>query len=486
MKKKNYKFVSNTHKQSVSYTNKTFDQKNKYNFKNTLLNHSKFQYCEFNGINFKRAAVTGSVFENCKFFDCNFDDADFEFCEFRNCEINIKKIDGCSFNNSNFIISTFDDILFINCTFTSAYFEQSIFCKTNIEYSTLEGACFTKCIFKNLDWRSLNLEYVEFIKPSMSNVVLPFFQIPYMFGILQYLANTDDSVYISHNTSTITLDTYFESGIPFLLDEYKKQELYFPMSNIYLFGRNADYNKAYDCLARELSAISMTRDFREIKFCCKLISMSHMFNRKQLNKFYKIINDIDVSFKQDSAEMKSFVRNIGEIRNILFSRKKVPEITIKIRANIGIEYSLRFSNLIHQFQKIAKPNNTDKVYTSFKLAQNSPLLINVNVYGDVSLFSPILKSFLILTGVPVSNCYDYPLINSLQLQCKDTVMIQDTVKSIVKCHEELKHDGIELELMEYYVECCDELLQPGDKNYYINKRLLAISAGGTQDEISGI
>lgn len=479
MKKKKFTFASNTHKHSLIYTGHTFNSKND-NFNGTLITHSRFHDCTFICIDFRKAAVTGSIFERCTFDKCNLDNADFEFCEFRNCEIIIDTINGCSFNNSNFFVTDFKNILFDSCTFTGAYFEQSDIIKTTIEYSTLEGTCFNNCKFKNLDWRDINLEYVEFIEPSMDNVVLPFFQIPYMFGILKYLANTKDEVRISNDTSDISLDTYFEQGIPFLLNEYEERELYFPISNIYMFGRNTDYNKAFEYLAKEVSNLSSVRDFRGIKFCCKLMATSHLFKRKHLNKIYKNIIDKDISIDSNSAEMKSFARNIGEIRSILFKEEKESSLTIQIKANIGIEYSLRFANLMHQFQKLAKPNHTDKIHASFVLAQNSPLLIDIKIHGDISFFSSILRSFLILSGVSAENCLVYPLVKSLMPKCQADASDMPNPKDILSTeqyYEQLKHDGIELTLLQYYVKNCDQFLDPCEKNYYMDNCLLAITTG---------
>lgn len=300
-----------------------------------------------------------------------------------------------------------------------------------------------------------------------------------MFGLLQYLSTTQDSVYIANNQSTISIDTYFEEGIPYLLDMYKKQHQYFPISNIYLFGRNINYNIAFDYLSKEVSELSMARDFRGIKFCCKLISSSHMFDRKHLNRIYKQITDVDVSLSPDSAEMKSFSRNIGEIRSILFERKKEPTLYIQLKANIGFEYSMRFANLINQFQKIAKPNHTNRLNTSIKLSYNSPLIIDISVEGDSVYFAPILYSFLILTGESSSTCRSYPLLKSFLAKHSDGKLeIDKSLQLMDGLCKELKRDGIALTMMEYYSRDCDEILDYSDKYYYINKNLLARSIEG--------
>lgn len=472
---KKYEFASDKHRQSLNYSTLELSEANGNNFENISLTHSRFRNCVFNKVNFKRAAVTGSIFEECKFNECNFDDADLEFCEFRSCEINIQKIDGCSFNNSNLIKTNLENIVLISCTFTGAFFDDSKFKSVKIQFCSLEGACFNECKFTDLDWRELNLEYTIFEKPQMENVVLPFFQIPYIFGILDYISKTSNTVYISNKADNLSADEYFTYGIPFLINEYRSKKLFFPLSNIYLNGRNRDYNKALECLANEVSMLSMVRDYRNIKFCCKLISQCPMIDKSQLNKIYKIIVDTDVSFDQNSAEMKSFARNIGEIRSILFSRKKEPGLTIKILANIGVEKNLRFANLLNQFQELAKPNHTNKIQASFTLSYNSPLMIEVKVQGDVAYFSDILNSFLLLTGVHSGDCHNYPLVKSLMsYRTVNQSENGNMLATACEYRKKLLEDGIYLILTEYYVKDCEELFDLGESKHFISNDCLAI------------
>lgn len=467
-----------TRQHSLSYSNQVFNSKNLINFKNVSLTHSRFTNCCFENINFKRAAVTGSVFNSCSFINCNLDDADFEFCEFRNSNIKIKRISGCSFNNSNFIDTRFESIDFTGCTFTGAYLENCKINQVHIEYSTLEGAQFFECQFLDVDWRNLNLEFVEFNKPYMNNVVLPFAQIPYMFGVLEYLKATTDDIRIAYGSKTISVHEYLEGGLSSLLDEYEKKQLYLPMSNIYIFGPNTDYNKAFDLLSKEVSGLAAVRDFRGIKFCCKLISNSNMFDRNHLNKIYKYITDADISIEPNSAEMKSFTRNIGEIRSILFKRPSFPKITMRFKTNIGIEYSMRFSNLINQFQKISKPDHTNRVNSTIKLAFNSPLLIDVEIEGDIKLFSAIIMGFLLLAGISPNECTTYPMIKSL-LSYRDNNFDQNSLISYAKeCKQNLMLEGVEVDLIEYYSNDLYEYIKPSDKSFYVDKKLLQIATRG--------
>ncbi len=457
LKKQQYHFNSDTRKHAISYHDKTFNPKVD-SFKDTSLTHSRFHNCIFPEIDFEEAAVTGSLFENCKFVNCNFKDADLEFCDFTGCEFSIDIMDGASFNNSNFIQTVISGKKFINCTFTGAYFNDSDINEIGLEFSTLEGACFQKCTFRNIDWRMLNLEYVEMINPKTENSTFPFHQIPFMFGMLRYLVTTEDDVHVSVGSdidAVINKNTYLTEGIEFLIKEYEKQQNFFPLCNIYLFGPNTDYNKAFQYLSQEITNLATLRDFRRIKFCCKLISDCQIFDRHKLNKLYEIITGIDQSMDENSPEMKSFTRNIGEIRGILYRKKKTSQMSVRLRANIGIEYSMRFANLVHQLQHIAKPNHSEKVYTTIQLSNNSPLIVDVSVEGDKCLFAPILYNLFLLSGLSSvkalslmpgnHNKADLPVETYYQHGLNETVS---------QASHSLKRDGIELNVLEYTVGSC--------------------------------
>lgn len=467
------------YRHALSYTQRDFYADDEVYFQASALNRSRFYNCSFNKISFKKAAVTGSIFERCRFNDCNFDYADFEFCDFSDCEIEIRKVTDCSFNNSNFIRTAIRKSEFGQCTFTNSFFEESILDNVNITFSTLESACFSKCKFSNIDWRNLNLEYVDFINPNMNNVVLPAIQIPFTFGLLNYLSETNDNVNISTNGKLITINDFFNVEIPKLTEKLEDRNIYLPISNICLFGRDKDKDKGLDYLAREVTDCSFNRDYRGIKFCCKLISMCEI-DKRYLNTIYKNIANIGASLEPQSTEMKNFSRNIGEIRNILFSKKKSQSLFIRFKSNIGIEGSERFANLINIFQNIAKPFRNEMLNVKFSLEYNSPLYIELEIEGDSSWFSVILRSFMIVADIPQCNLKNYPAIGTLLTPC-DFPLNEEILQYAVESHSALKSDGITVMLLEYHLEGCDDLLKSGEKNFYMDPSIYRVLPGSLEN-----
>lgn len=453
------------YRHALSYTQEDF-YGDETSFEASALNRSRFYSCTFNNISFKKAAVTGSLFENCEFNNCDLDFADFEFCDFSDCKIEIPQVVDCSFNNSNFIKTTIKNSAFEQCTFTNSFFEESPLDNVNVAFSTLESACFKKCIFENIDWRYLNLEYVEFINPRMNNVVLPSVQIPFMFGMLNYLCETEDDVNIFANGVLVSIEEFFDVEIPKLMEDFEKRKIHLPISNICLFGKNKDKDKGLDHLAREVTDCSFNRDYREIKFCCKLISMCEI-DKRYLNTIYKNIANIGASLEPQSTEMKNFSRNIGEIRNILFTKKHSKTLFIRLTSNIGIEGSERFANLISRFQNIAKPLHNEMLNVRFSLEYNSPLYIELEIEGDASWFSVILCSFMMVADIPQNDLQNYPAVSVFSMQ-HDDPSFKRALKYAAESHAALKSVGITVRLLEYRLEGCEDMLKCGEKNFYMD------------------
>lgn len=469
------------YRHALSYTQRDFYADDELCFEASALNRSRFYNCSFNKISFKKAAVTGSIFEHCKFNNCNLDYADFEFCNFSDCEIESRKVTDCSFNNSNFIKTTIRKSEFGQCTFTNSFFEGSVLDQVNIIFSTLESACFSKCEFYNIDWHNLNLEYVEFINPIMNDVVLPSIQIPFTFGLLNYLSETNDNVKISANGKLITINDFFDIEIPKLTKKLENRKIYLPISNICLLGRNKDKDKdkGLDYLAREVTDCSFNRDYRGIKFCCKLISMCEI-DRRYLNTIYKNIANIGASLEPQSTEMKNFSRNIGEIRSILFSKKESKSLFIRFKSNIGIEGSERFANLISRFQNIAKPFRNEMLNVKFSLEYNSPLYIEVEIEGDSSWFSVILGSFMIVADIPQRDFQNYPATSNLLTQY-DVPLYEEALKYATETYSSLKSDGITVMLLEYRLEGCNDQLKSGGKNFYMDPSVYRVLPGSLEN-----
>lgn len=451
------------------------------NYNGKVLNHSFLEDCKLIEIEFDNASATGSIYRNCNFNKCSIVQTDFEYCEFYKCnfisEPEIHLIS--SFNNSSFIETEFNSVFFEFCTFTGAVFQKCTFRDITIKDSTMENAIFNECTFINVNFSDLNMDYVQFERPKMENVILPFSQIPYMFGCLQYLQETNDAVYVgSSDTNIMSKEKYLDEAIPVLTQYWKIQkdteaEYFFPLSNIYILQKN--YIDAVECLKLGIISAIIHQDFRIIKYYCRLISESNMFDYHSLHRFFELIKHLGTSKNSTRPENRTFIRNIGEIESMLFSTYKKGSLFLNIRTNLTTQDSVKIGQIVEKVFSITKmnflpvPNNTE-----LTLSENSPLLISLNVFGESENIVNILYAFFKIAGIEEDDvCYQAEKNRTLWIE-KFELMDNYMSKQIRDLTDICELHNISFSLEEYYICNCEKFTDKKIKTYYYsnNKNIL--------------
>lgn len=442
----------------------------KENFKDKTLNHSIISNCKVKS-EFDNASATGSIFKKCEFEDCSINQTDFEFCSFSDSRFIASHRAIASFNNSNFVNTTFKDINFEFCTFTGALFEDCVFKDVKIENSTLENAIFKNCNFSNVDLFNANTDFIELDDPKMDNVTLSLSQIPYMFGGLEYFFSTDDNVMAgSQNGGAVCTSEYKNHVIPLLLKFWEmnkatEAEYYFPLANVYL--ANKDYNRAVTNLRFGLKDAVNHHDFRMIKFYCKLISRSRLFDSSALYNFYNLIKRFGTSNENFSlSDSRSFVRNIGEIESVLFASYKKGKLFLRLRTNLSMADADKIGMIlgkIFSFSKMRRAVSPNQV--EMTLTENSPLIISLHIDGAAENVVMLLNSFLGIAGLTESQAAALSIrsLCSLEEGARLAAFLAEEADEIlaVCCRYDIK-----LSLMEYCIENCKEILPEAAKTYY--------------------
>lgn len=439
--------------------NRTFRKKNYYG-KN--LNHSILEYVTIEECNFELAAITGSIYRHCSFVNNLLKEADFEFCEFAECDFWSKDPINCSYNNSNFISSNFYNIIFDACTFTSAYFENCHFRGGKISYSTLENSIFKNCFFENVDLSKLNMDYIELDNPHMNNVVLPMSQIPFMYGCLKYLLETDHNVKISKGKNrSMTPQEYFEKVIPLMKRHFEDTKQFFPLANIHL--ALGEYNDATHVLKEGVSISVENKDFRMLKYYCYLIAKSGYFRPDALHMFYNNICRLSPQGEGTLNEQRNYTRHIGEIKSILFNRNPMPSLRLTMRTNI---ISQNVEKLSHVLEAIFKISKTDIGYGTNQIemlvSENSPLIIEVHLNGTEESLMTVLLAFSKLLDI------EDKIYGLLPIMETDISSIQMLFQMANDFDAKLKELSVMLVMAEYYLENCEK---KSNVCYYFNSQV---------------
>lgn len=444
------------------------------NYTGKLLNHVIMDGVVIENCNFTEACSTGSIFRHCKFLNCDFDQADFEFSEFYNCEFKSRTPINCSFNRSSFIDTFFDRVAFRGCTFTDALFLRCRWNGGSIINSTLEGAKFSYCTFLNMDFRELNMDYIEIDKPKMGNVVLPLAQIPFMFGCLQYLRNTQDNVKISKNeTGTISRERFWREIVALLCDHFYKTEQFFPLANIKLAIDNT--SEGIDAIKKGLVASVSSGDFRMLKYYCKLMVFSNAFQPAALHDLY---NNYICRLLPQNAEgiaIPNYARHMMEIKQVLFGTSNSPSFRIAMRTNILLSDHNKLGKLFESIFSLGKQGGAFREnQIEAVLQQNSPLIITIRVTGDEVHLVPLLSAFLSMTGVSGEEKQELPVISSYKaMSLQKTEYTQELASLVAKYKKEMDDINVDLTLVEYYVENFTLCIPNNDPVFYSHAGIFA-------------
>lgn len=300
------------------------------NINHTILKASKIIRCNFN-----KASLTGSIFNECEFIDCSMNVPDLEYCRFYDGKFqsSTRRRFVASINNSTFIRTHFTKVSFYGCSFAESYFEECIFDMTKLEYSALENAVYRCCDFIGMNFNHSNLQFSEWEDNTFSKCIMSIHQPTYMIGGLEICSVEDPGVqFVSSDKRMYSSKEYIENILPLLLSEYTEREEYFPAANIYIYQKN--YVEAIRILKKGLIQAISYRDFRMLKFYCKLIVHAKVFNSHTLYDFYHSICRLLPQGQNNNAEMHIYMRNIGEIKSILFQSSKRPSLYISFITNI--------------------------------------------------------------------------------------------------------------------------------------------------------
>lgn len=441
-------------------------------FKGKSLNHTIMEHVILDNCDFEETCATGSIFRHCKFINCNINQADFEFCEFYDCEFDGRNPVNCSFNNSSFFNTVFRNVMFRGCTFTGGLFHECYWNKGNIINSTLEGANFRKCTFQEMDLRYLNMDYIELEDPKMQDVILPLDQVPFIFGALQYLIHTNDSVKISKNENgSITMSRYFNEIIPLLCEHFSNTEQYFPLANIYLALGNKD--EGFEATKKGLISAMAIRDFRMIKYFCKLIAYSKIFKPGALHNLYN--NYICRLFPDNEAglAMPNYSRQLLEIKELLFSSPNKSSFHIALKTDIRLSDNHKLGKLFESIFSIGKQHGTFQGNDiKAVLQQNSPLIITIYVTGDELQLASLLVAYLSLAGISVNELQSLPGISKYYKMLPEQSGHARELEALAHVQrQELQNIAVNVSLIEYYIENFQWYTNRNEPIYYFNSKV---------------
>ncbi len=379
--------------------------KDSSDYTNKGIKRSRFSQKIFHEAIFKNSAAAGSNFTHCKFYNCEITNANFQECTFMHCNIQKNTINN-PITHSNFNRSLFSNGFDIS----DLYFQHSIFRQTafidgtmrNITFysSTLEDTIFSNVIMDTIRFSDLNIDYSVFNNIQMNDVILPFSQVCFSFGLLTYLMETDDKVYVAsaQNSNGYISKEEFLSLLPYFETYYLGTNDFFPLANIYLsLGR---YEDAKNAILNGILLATNNCDFRLIKYLSKLIYTYSVFDFHQRKQIYDYIN-ANISFQNmNPSLLYNYNTYKNEISSFLLNnnRSGIATSEIDILTNIFPEESNKLGILLTTLENIIEQSKSDygehKIICRHNSAEEIIITIQ-DIYQALQTAIPMIYSILI-------------------------------------------------------------------------------------------
>ena len=266
--------------------------------------------------------------------------------------------------------------------------------------STLEDTIFSNVSMDTIRFSDLNIDFSVFDNVHMNDVILPFSQICFSFGLLSYLMETDDKVYITSikNNNGYILKEEFLSLLPFFEIYYRNTNDFFPLANIYL--SSGRYDNAKNAILSGILLASTNCDFRLIKYLSKLIYTYSVFDFHQRKQIYDYIN-AHISFKDMNP---SLLYNYNVYKNEISSflldnnRSGIATSEIDIITNIFPNESDKLGLLLTTLECIIDKNKSDfgehKIVCRHNSAEEIIITIQ-DIYHSLEATIPMIYSVLL-------------------------------------------------------------------------------------------
>lgn len=436
------------------------------NYSQCSLKRSALKKCHCEDVNFNAATFTGSQFQSVVFEGCDFSNAAADFSLFYDCKfLSGKKktlLLNSNFSNTSIISCILSELTIHESVISNALFKDTAFAACSMQYSSFENVLFYNCHFSDMELRNLNLDFTEFSHPTFENVILPFSQIPYTFGLLQSLESAGSTLWVSSKQAEgkISVHQYIDL-FPVLIQYYISQQEYFPLANIYI-AKN-DYNLAFQAIMSGIQKAGYEKDFRMLKYFCKLARSSGWCNRGALNTLYNYIYDYRHFEPMEPFEQRNYYLNLGEIRNILIAdNPDLPTLYFRFQSNILPEDKERLTLLLNSIDQTVADIPDRSVSHKIELRHESPYDILVVAVGTIIALA-YLANFLNILCKPVGTLMDIKIkqqtiqlnAQKLKLGEQDILIneakLQELEEAAQKRQAQLSKSGILLDGSGYFI-----------------------------------
>lgn len=407
-------------------------------FQRLRIQNSDFQECRFEAP-IVRTNISGSKFEKCIFDTIDCENSTLQYGSLYKCKFNACNISGSNFSNCFMEQVTFDKSTFMGTNFLRSHFENCRIQDGEMLSSSLEFAEFQNTYFENLRLANLSLEYSEFSNVHMENVVLPFAQLPFIFGGLDYILSTHDKISISanlENANSISVDEYIQTFEDWKVFFYNR-ELYFPLANILLSQRKKE--EALQAILNGILMMVNHSDYRMLKYLCKLAASHESVSKTECKMLYSRIQELIMHIPQNPAQQYSYEVHMNDIKNILVENPKgESRLYLSVQTNILVDNQSSLYRLVSFFEMLLDCTIFGLTTKTISIRHDSPYEIIIIAIGALYLLNKALET--------ISNTF-----KNIRITADDIMAIRNISKNSAKNNDldnQLKAAALQKEKME--------------------------------------
>lgn len=342
------------------------------------LKEQKFSQCNFFQVPLSGIDASGLVLRDCKIERCKITNSNLKHSDFTESELNITGM------ASSFDFSDFSNVLFHNsylegCSLQESFFYNTKFLNSKFVHSELVAAIFLQALFKNLDMSQSNLDYTEFERVSIDNVVFPYWGSLHITKGLQEIMSGHKVWFATPDgTHRVQKDQYIEeisSLTPFF---YHKKD-FLALTNLYILG--GENTKAYDAIMAGVKDACMCGHLRILRHLCRMASLNSFFSRTQMRKLYQMVEDALLNATLTPMQYKNYFQELDFARRCLIDCPfDLDTIKITIQTAIPCSGYQQLSTALKMIDTLVSTTAPAAV-SHAEVRHNSPVEIVVQVSG---------------------------------------------------------------------------------------------------------
>lgn len=409
--------------------------------------------CTFNNITFNGTDGISSLLFDCTLKGCEINNAGLNMSDFTQTRFipseKKTKINNSSFTDSNFMDSLFYKVQAKGCSFQNSTFEHAKIDDCTFECCNFENAKFINTSFNNVDLTTVCIDFAEFDNVKVCDTKFSFWGILWSFGGLKTIKKYENSVKLGlPNSTEYIIGSDFLNQLEQIEAHFYYKKDFFSLANINIYLGKQE--KAFFYIRDGLLYNLQIKNFRMIKYLCKLASNNHFFSKKQLSQLYYALQSNEIISCMTSFEYKVYMNEMFGIKKLLIDNPfGQPQIVIRISTNIDDDEYDSLSELLGYLEKVISKNSAQSSHY-LTLRHNSPFYLELfNSDNLTNLYSLLIDLIIGIWGcIPQINALLSAFINIKKLKSDDSELTRKIKESELQLkREELKAQQISTDLL---------------------------------------